>query len=111
MHARLDAIADLARGIDGMVQSLAQRVQAAEQRSKDAETKDAVRAQIASQTAPLQQRLAAAEHQLEAVNPKAVQAQIASETAPLQQLKQRYPVDARRFHGYGIDATGGQPIR
>jgi hypothetical protein len=91
MRARLDAIVTGARDRDRTVQSLAQRLQEVEARPGGGETKQAVQAEIAGQTAPLQQRLAAAERELEALtraqNERIADARAASLTLALTNLK------------------------
>ncbi len=105
VRSRLDGMVDAARGLDRTVQSLAQKVEALEQRpaaveTAGGETKEALRAEIAAQTAPLQQRLASAERELEtlarAQNERQADARTASLTLALTNLK-RAIADGRPF--------------
>ncbi|MFZ0571021.1 MAG: hypothetical protein WAM63_11110 [Rhodomicrobium sp.] len=101
LRSRLDGIVDAARGLDQTVQSLSQKVQALEQRpAAGGETRDTLEAEIAAQTAPLQQRLTSAERELEtlthAQNERIADARTASLTLALTNLK-RAIADGRPF--------------
>ncbi len=100
LRSRLDSLVDATRGFDATLQSLAQRVDAVEHRPGGGETKEAVRAEIASQTAPLQQRLVTAERELEgltrAQSERQSDARTASLTLALTNLK-RAISDGRPF--------------
>lgn len=100
LRSRLDSLADLSRGTDATLQALAQRVDAVERQPGGGETKEAVRTEIASQTAPLQQRLALAEHELDvltrAQSERQADARTASLTLALTNLK-RAISDGRPF--------------
>ncbi len=100
LRSRLDGIADAARGLDRTVQSLSQQVEALEQHPAGGQTKETLRAEIAAQTAPLQQRLTSAEHELEtltrAQNERQADARTASLTLALTNLK-RAIADGRPF--------------
>ncbi|MGO9544099.1 MAG: COG4223 family protein [Rhodomicrobium sp.] len=100
LRSRLDSLADSSRGTDATLQALAQRVDAVERQPGGGETKEAVRTEIASQTAPLQQRLALAEHELDvltrAQSERQADARTASLTLALTNLK-RAISDGRPF--------------
>ncbi|MBI4725040.1 MAG: hypothetical protein HY765_08710, partial [Rhodomicrobium sp.] len=91
--ARLDGLVSAAHGLD-------QRVQLLEQNSGSGATRDAIQAEIASQVAPLSQRLATAERSLEAIarvqNERQADARSAALTLALTNLK-RAISDGRPF--------------
>ncbi len=100
LRSRLDGMVNAARGLDAAVQSLSQKVQALEQHPEGGETKEDLRAEIAAQTAPLQQRLASAERELEVLTrvqaERQADARTASLTLALTNLK-RAIADGRPF--------------
>ncbi len=100
VRSRLDGIVDAARNLDQTVQTLSERMQVLEQHPSGGQTKDAVKAEIASQTAPLQQRLASAEREIEALTraqgERQADARTASLTLALTNLK-RAISDGRPF--------------
>jgi hypothetical protein len=100
VRSRLDAIVDLTRGLDQTVQALSQRVQGLEQNPGGGESRETVRAEIAAQTAPLQQRLASVERELDgltrAQTERLADARTASLTLALTNLK-RAVSDGRPF--------------
>jgi hypothetical protein len=100
VRSRLDGIVDAARSLDQTVQTLSERMQVLEQQPGGGQTKDAVKAEIASQTAPLQQRLASAEREIEALtraqSERQADARTASLTLALTNLK-RAISDGRPF--------------
>ena len=100
LRSRLDAIVNLTRGLDQTVQSLAQKVQGLEQNPGGGESRETVRAEIAGQTAALQQRLASAERELDgltrAQTERLADARTASLTLALTNLK-RAVSDGRPF--------------
>ncbi len=100
LRSRLDGVVDVTRSLDQTVQSISQRVQGLEERPGGGESKETVRAEIASQTAALQQRLGAAERELEALtraqNERQADARTASLTLALTNLK-RAVADGRPF--------------
>ncbi len=100
LRSRLDGIVDAARGLDRTVQALSQKVEALEQRPAGGGSKEALRAEIAAQTAPLGQRLASAERELDSLtraqNERQVDVRTASLTLALTNLK-RAIADGRPF--------------
>lgn len=100
MRSRLDSLVDASRETDQAVQSLQQRLQAVEGQPGGGASKEAVRAEIAAQTAPLQQRLAAAERELDGLtrvqNERQADVRTASLTLALTNLK-RAIADGRPF--------------
>jgi len=83
LRSRLDGMVDAARGLDRTVQSLSQRVQDLEQAPAGGENKESLRAEIAAQTAPLQQRLGSAERELEVLTHAQADRQADARTASL----------------------------
>lgn len=100
LRARLDGIVGAARGLDQTVQALSLKVEDLEQHPGGGESKEAIRAEIAAQTAPLQQRLTSAERELEmltrAQNERQADARTASLTLALTNLK-RAVAEGRPF--------------
>ncbi len=100
LRSRLDGLVDAARGLDQTVQSLSQKVQALEQRPAGGAARETLQAEIAAQTAPLQQRLSSAERELEtltrAQSERLADARTASLTLALTNLK-RAIADGRPF--------------
>ena len=101
VRSRLDGLADAARGFDQTLLSLSQRIQALEQQPQgEGQAREAAHAEIASQTAAMQQRLASAERALEgltrAQSERQADARTASLTLALTNLK-RAISDGRPF--------------
>jgi len=100
LRARLDSLVDATRELDRSVQALSQRLQVVEQQPSGGASNDVVRAEIAAQTAPLQQRLTAAERELDtmtrAQNERQADVRTASLTLALTNLK-RAIADGRSF--------------
>jgi hypothetical protein len=97
LRSRLDAMVGTVRGLDQTVQALAQTPG---QAGQGGESREAVRAEIAAQTASLQQRLTSAERELEALvrmqTERQADARTASLTLALSNLK-RAVADGRPF--------------
>jgi hypothetical protein len=100
LRSRLDGIVDVTRGLDQTVQSLSQKLQALEWHPGGGESSETVRAEIAAQTAALQQRLASTERELETLTrvqtERQADARTASLTLALTNLK-RAVADGRPF--------------
>jgi hypothetical protein len=99
-RSRLDAIVQVTRGLDQTVQALSQKVQGLEQNPGGGESRETVRAEIAAQTAAIQQRLASVERELDALTraqtERLADARTASLTLALTNLK-RAVSDGRPF--------------
>jgi hypothetical protein len=78
LRSRLDAIVGTTRGLDQTVQALAQKVG-----QGGGENREGVRAEIAAQTASLQQRLSSAERELESLVRNQTERQADARTASL----------------------------
>jgi hypothetical protein len=83
VRARLDGIVTSARDLDETVQSLSQRVQAVEGKAGDGPSRDAFRADIAAQIAPISQRLATVERELETLTRAQIERQADARTSAL----------------------------
>ena len=112
MRSRLDGIVEVTRGLDQSVQALAQKVQAMEAHPGGGESRETLRAEIAAQTAGLQQRLASAERELEGLTrsqtERLADARTASLTLALTNLK-RAVADGRPFPAElaAVETMGG----
>jgi hypothetical protein len=82
LRSRFDAIVGTTRGLDQAVQSLSQKVQGLAGQG-GGESREAVRAEIAAQTAVLQQRLSSAERELETLTRTQTERQADARTASL----------------------------
>jgi hypothetical protein len=101
LRSRLDGIVEVTRGLDQSVLALTQKVQALEAHpGGGGESRENLRAEIAAQTAALQQRLASAERELDgltrAQTERLADARTASLTLALTNLK-RAVADGRPF--------------
>jgi hypothetical protein len=100
LRSRLDAMVEVTRGLDQTVQALSQKMQSIEWHPAGGESSETVRAQIAAQTAALQQRLVSTERELEiltrAQTERQSDARTASLTLALTNLK-RAVADGRPF--------------
>jgi hypothetical protein len=100
LRSRLDGIVEVTRGLDQSVLALTQKVQALEANPGGGESRENLRAEIAAQTAALQQRLASAERELDgltrAQTERLADARTASLTLALTNLK-RAVADGRSF--------------
>jgi hypothetical protein len=85
LRSRLDAISSAAQALDQTVQVLSQKVAALEGQGGGGggESRESVRAEIAAQSAALQQRLSAAERELEALTRSQTERQADARTASL----------------------------
>jgi hypothetical protein len=102
VRSRLDGMVNAGRDLDRAVQALSEKIQGLESQTGGGPLKTDVRAEIASQTAPLGQRLASAERELEALvraqNERQADSRTAALTLALTNLK-RAISDGRPFAG------------